>query len=338
MMFAKFSRISPREKAPALALLLLFVFFECLWPALVLAHNNEIVHVACSYSSDRGSLTIQSADLALASSPLAQKNLKIKVVWPAEKGVYPLLLWSHGVTSTPDVYPALIDHWVGHGYIVIAVRHRDSREIPQKDRAVSFKNWQERPKEVSFVLDQLSAIEKAIPDLSGKIDHHRIAAGGYSFGGQTALLLAGAGQKDGIYLKDDRVQAVIAISPAGPRDFFHPSSYTTIAIPMLVTAGTRDTAKYPDKLLGRGWRWHTSPYYFSRRGDKYLAVATLARHDYRGIETTAPDQESLYIEALQRLTLGFLDLYLKAAQNARADLRPLRVFGETCGIIRFFRR
>lgn len=338
MMFAKFSRISPREKAPALALLVLFVFCGCLCPALVLADNNEIVHAVCFHPSDRGPLTIQSTDLALASPPLVQKNLKIKVTWPAEKGVYPLLLWSHGMTATPDVYPALIDHWVSHGYSVMAVRHRDSREIPQKDRAVSFENWQERPKEVSFILDQLSVIEKAIPDLSGKIDQHHIAAGGYSFGGQTALLLAGAGQKDGIHLRDDQVQAVIAISPAGPRDFFHPSSYTTIATPMLVTAGTRDTAKYPDQFLGRGWRWHTSPYYFSRRGDQYLAVATLACHDYRGIEATAPDQESLYVEALQRLTLDFLNLYLKAAQNARADLRPLRVFGETCGIIRFFRR
>jgi len=284
-----------------------------------------------------GSLTPQTTTVMLPHPPSRQENLKIVITRPKEAGIYPLVLWSHGVTSTPDVYPSLINVWASHGYIIIAPRHRDSREIPEDTRAYAFENWQERPQEVSFILDQLPIIESMVPDLVNKIDLRHIAAGGYSFGGQTALLLAGAGQKENLDFKDNRIQAVIAISPAGPRDFFHPSSFITVDTPLLVTAGTRDTAKYPDRLLGQGWRWHTSPY-FCKGGDKYLAVATLAQHDYDGIEKVAAGQESPYVQALQMLTLDFLNVYLKDDRAAKFALRPLHVFITTGGIIRFFRR
>lgn len=330
--FAKFSRLLQVKEA------LLFFVMSCLYVAPRLAKGERSLNAPNTPLANFGSLTPQSTIVMLPHPPSRQENLKIIITRPQEVGIYPLILWSHGVTSTPDVYPSLIDYWVSHGYIVIAPRHRDSREIPEDTRAYSFENWQERPQEVSFILDQLPIIGSIVPDLVNKIDLRHVAAGGYSFGGQMALLLAGAGQKENLDFKDNRIQAVIAISPAGPRDFFHPSSFTTIDTPLLVSAGTRDTAKYPDRLLGQGWRWHTSPYFFAKGGDKYLAVATLAQHDYDGIEKVSAGQESPYVQALQMLTLDFLNVYLKDDRAAKFALSPLPVFTTTCGIIRFFKR
>lgn len=330
--FAKFSRLLQVKEA------LLFFVMSSFYGAPLLAKADRNLSVPNTPLENFGSLTPQTTTVMLPHPPSRQENLKIVITRPKEAGIYPLVLWSHGVTSTPDVYPSLINVWASHGYIIIAPRHRDSREIPEDTRAYAFENWQERPQEVSFILDQLPIIESMVPDLVNKIDLRHIAAGGYSFGGQTALLLAGAGQKENLDFKDNRIQAVIAISPAGPRDFFHPSSFITVDTPLLVTAGTRDTAKYPDRLLGQGWRWHTSPYFFAKGRDKYLAVATLAQHDYDGIENVAAGQESPYVQALQRLTLDFLNAYLKDDRAAKFALRPLHVFITTGGIIRFFRR
>ena len=52
-------------------------------------------------------------------------------------------------------------------------------------------NTTNRPKDVSFVLDQLTKLNAGDTDLKGKLDLQKVGVAGHSYGGHTVLALAG---------------------------------------------------------------------------------------------------------------------------------------------------
>lgn len=93
---------------------------------------------------------------------------------------------------------ALAEFWAEHGYICLMPTHGDSPRLrglttldeSQREQAIQasvydWKNWQERPADVSFLLDSLADLEQEVPALEGRIDRLRVGMAGFSLGGHT---------------------------------------------------------------------------------------------------------------------------------------------------------
>jgi predicted dienelactone hydrolase len=102
-------------------------------------------------------------------------------------GRFPLLMLSHGNTGTPLALHDLATSLARKGFVVVAVFHPGDNYLDHS-RLGSLSNLYGRPLQIS------EAISAALidPMLSPYISARRVGVIGYSAGGETALILAGA--------------------------------------------------------------------------------------------------------------------------------------------------
>ncbi len=109
-------------------------------------------------------------------------------------GQYPLVLLSHGWGGNYDRMAWLGAGLAERGAVVLAVNHPGST-TRDFDSATAMNHWT-RAQDLSAALDHLLAD----PGLAPLIDESRIYAAGFSYGGWTALSLAGVrGSRDGFF-------------------------------------------------------------------------------------------------------------------------------------------
>jgi predicted dienelactone hydrolase len=115
---------------------------------------------------------------------------------------YPLVLYSHGLGSSPAeaVDTGLVQALVSHGFVVAAMRHSTD---------LSPNSFVDRPLDVLFTLNSLAALDEG--ELVGMIDTDRVGVTGWSSGGYSAMVAAGA------RLNPRAIQALLA-SPFNPGD------------------------------------------------------------------------------------------------------------------------
>jgi predicted dienelactone hydrolase len=258
------------------------------------------------------------------------KDLRVRINHPQGGGPYPLVVFSHGAWGSKDGHVMLTELWASHGYVTVQPDHADSRALGVKvgDRTV-FRDWQERPADVSFILDSLAEIEQKVPALKGRIDARRIGVSGHSYGANTAQLVGGAraflGGRDKSFA-DPRVTAVALLSGQGPGEMLTEESWEDFTKPLLVMTGSRDG---PTRT-GQPAEWRKKPYELSPPGDKYLMWVEGMDHGFGGVSGQTgglvkfqanPD----HIKFTKIATLAFWDAYLKEDREALAYLRSDRL-------------
>ncbi|MCE0538602.1 chlorophyllase [Kineosporia rhizophila] len=280
-----------------------------------------------AFPTTRASGPAASATLSLKplvlSAPLRGTDLHVRVIAPTTGTELPVVLFAHGFGSDLDGYAPLVDHWASGGFAVIQATHLDSQRmrLPADDPRRPHL-WCHRVQDMRRILDELAALEAAVPGLSGRLDRGRIVAAGHSFGGQTAGLLVGLRVTDpqtGVAedLSDDRVMASIQLATAGQggdelTPFAHEhlpwlrdQDFSHITAPGLVVAGDQDDLP----LTTRGPAWTADPYTLSR-GDKSLLTVRGGEHflggisGYRSAETT--DENPDRVALVQQVTLAYL--------------------------------
>jgi predicted dienelactone hydrolase len=111
-------------------------------------------------------------------------------------GPYPLTVWSHGNAGTRYYAVYLQEHLASHGFVVIAIEHignagRDSMvDLETLSQQMGLYAIQ-RPLDVTATIDFAESLT-ADGEMQGMVDLQRVAAMGLSFGGYTALAMAGA--------------------------------------------------------------------------------------------------------------------------------------------------
>ena len=188
-------------------------------------------------------------------------------------GKFPLILLSHGTGGGRSDQEWLAQALVENGFIVAAVDHWGNtyeNKIPKE-----FVHPWERPLDISFVLTALLAD----PSVGQMIDRNRIGVAGFSYGGSTVLMLAGAlvdyptmiqryktvdrkeldlPEMPGMIallddsvlltrinhlpvLKDPRIRAFFAISPGMGPGFVSPTQMTAIDKPVFIIGSQSDS-------------------------------------------------------------------------------------------------
>ncbi|MCZ4095338.1 chlorophyllase [Streptomyces sp. So13.3] len=266
-------------------------------------------------------------------------DLELRVSAPVTGSELPVILLSHGQgysnhLSSLNGYAPLVNFWAAHGFVVIQPTHLSSRTLtldPATPGAPLF--WRSRAEDMKLVLDRLDAIEAAVPQLRGRLDHSKVAVAGHSMGGHTASLLLGArltDPQDGteVNLAEPRIKAGVLLAAPGRGgdaltesvaenlSFFVTTDFSAMTTPTLVVAGDKDASAH---LTVRGPDWHADPYVLSP-GPKALLTLFDAEHGLGGVsgydvaETT--DENPERVAAVQRLTWAYLRTELYPGDSA----------------------
>lgn len=123
---------------------------------------------------------VSPTTLGLFTLPLAEEA-------PAVAGRHPLLVISHGNGGTPLALRDLVLALARRGFVVITLVHPGDN-LHDQSRLGALSNLYGRPLQVSEAISAALADERLAPLL----DPRRIGVIGYSAGGETALILAGA--------------------------------------------------------------------------------------------------------------------------------------------------
>ncbi len=152
-------------------------------------------------------------------------------------GPFPMVLFSHGNNGIRIQSFFFAAHLASHGYVVASPDHRGNTFVDTLLGIVDPNVAANRPLDMSFVLDQFLAYDSE-PDnfFADAVDPARLGASGHSFGGYTALALAGGAGPAGTFT-DPRVKAIMPQAPAAP---FGDAFFTSIHIPTLLVGGSLD--------------------------------------------------------------------------------------------------
>lgn len=225
--------------------------------------------------------------------------MPVRIYAPSTAGRHPVVVFSHGIGEDRDSYTWLGQALAAHGYVAVHVTHFGSdKSVLQRgwwrlyQEVQKPENWIARPRDISFVLDELAKRDD--------VDMTRVAVAGHSAGAFTALAVAGMRTKDGGSFRDPRVKAAVAMSMPKMGDVVPPGGYDSIAVPVLHMTGTRDWS-----LVWRTLPRHRRiPFEQTHAHGQYLVTLPRVGHN----TFSNPDEPAHALMA--QLTIGFLDAEL----------------------------
>ncbi|MBC7172727.1 MAG: hypothetical protein H5U40_09885 [Polyangiaceae bacterium] len=173
---------------------------------------------------------------------LPSRTLEVAIWYPASArgtgtslasgGAFPLVVYSHGLSSFNSEGSKLAGHLASRGYVVMAPGFPLSRL--GADGGPTVIDIANQPGDVSFVIDfALASSAEGDHLLEGAIDPERIAAVGLSLGGLTTLLATYHAT-----LRDPRIDVAAAMAP--PASFLGEAFYDTRIAPLLLLSGDID--------------------------------------------------------------------------------------------------
>ena len=141
-------------------------------------------------------------------------------------GPYPIVLFSHGLSSQPNDYAELLTAWARAGFVVAAPIYPHTSYGTADLNTYDIAN---QPADASAVLTQLLALNGGGDPLSGHLDAGRVGAAGHSAGGITTAGLFSAA-------RDARLKAGLLLAGTD----FRSAPFTGAPAALLMVHGTRD--------------------------------------------------------------------------------------------------
>ncbi len=162
-------------------------------------------------------------------------------------GPHPLLIWSHGRTATRSSYGLLCEAIAARGFVVVAPEHAgDALADWLSGRfADDDTNERDRVADTRVVLDAVFEPDGPLQTVAAGVDPDRVAAAGHSYGGFTALSLAGAPTPDRRLRAVAGLQSLTRTIPDAVLE--------RIEIPTLLVVGARDATTPPHTDADRAW-------------------------------------------------------------------------------------
>ncbi|MBD2232335.1 alpha/beta hydrolase [Phormidium tenue] len=226
-------------------------------------------------------------------APGGHRQLYIDVVRPRSwRGQAPVMVFSHGLTSSPEARHQWASHLASHGIVVVLPQHpgSDRQQVADFQAGLSsdvfeVQEFIDRPLDITFVLDELERLNPT--EFEGRLKLDQVGVGGHSLGGYTALAVAGAEinfdhlqevcDSNFIYLntslllqcqalelpretyrfRDPRVNSVLLVNPVNS-SVFGPEGLAAVTVPVMVIAGSHDPATPAVFEQFRTFPWYTT--------------------------------------------------------------------------------
>ena len=177
----------------------------------------------------------------------------------APDGPYPLVVYTHGSGGLRYIASYYTESIASYGYIVAAPDHTGNTAADrllgsEAEFDVTALN---RPNDVEAVINaMLDPTSTETAGFVAAVDPDSIAVTGHSFGGFTALAVAGGYENPlGSFVADGRVDAIIPLAPAtgdGTR-LMSDAGLESIQVPTLVMVGTKDSTTPVEPNVTRIW-------------------------------------------------------------------------------------
>jgi predicted dienelactone hydrolase len=219
----------------------------------------------------------------------------------------PLIVISHGLGSDRNSFAYLAQHLASYGFAVAVPEHpgSDANQLQAlfqglAARVTRPREFIDRPLDITYLLNELERLSRSDPAFEGRLNLQEIGVVGQSYGGYTALALAGAKlnfpqlqtncpalddslnlslvlqclalqlPKQSYNLADPRIKAAIAIDPVDS-SIMGQSGLSQIQIPTMIVAGSADTVApaLPEQI--QPFTWLTTP-------NKYLVLIDGGTH------------------------------------------------------------
>lgn len=255
------------------------------------------------------------------------------------EGVYPVVLFSHGLGGSREVAGYFGEHLAENGYIVVYMQHHGSdREVwreytGNREEAISAlvnslsqpSNALNRFQDIPFVLDELERLNSEAGWLQGHLDLENIGMAGHSYGAKSTMVAVG--EKMGrlqLSFSDDRISAGIVLSPNISRAGVNlDTAYSDVNVPLLHITGTEDRSPLPWQE-GIDPIRRTEPYENIDFSDQYLFILESADHmvfSGSGRSEISEIDTDRYLSAVKDAALAFFNAYLKGDNDSLEWLR-----------------
>ncbi|MGD1952032.1 MAG: alpha/beta hydrolase [Leptolyngbyaceae cyanobacterium] len=145
-----------------------------------------------------GPLAWQTQTLELQNNrPTGSRTLLVDLHLPQTSDPAPLVIISHGFGASRINFADIAEHLASYGIAVAAIEHPGSNRQQVDDllagnvsAAMAPNEFVDRPQDISYLLDHLERQTQGA--LANRFDLDKVGVMGHSFGGYTALALAGA--------------------------------------------------------------------------------------------------------------------------------------------------
>lgn len=302
----------------------------------------------------KGQFTVKDKQ-TLKIFDLARNRLLLTDVYlPNVSTAAPVIVISHGVGSDSGNFEYLANHLASYGFAVIVPNHpgSDAKQLRslldgRASEAAKPQEFVDRPLDVKHVLDELEMRNKSDSRFKGRLNLQQVGVIGQSFGGYTALALAGAkinfqqlgkdctkqALKDSwnlslllqcqalqlpknqdYKLRDERVKAAIALNPI-TSSIFGEAGLKEIQTPVMIVGSSDDTiapALY-EQILPFSWITNTQKYLVVLEGGTHFSTIGESKSSNQQVGLPSeivgdnPAQARRYISTL---SLPFFETYV----------------------------
>ena len=260
-------------------------------------------------------------------------NVAVDAAPRAEDGPYPLLVFSHGYGGGGLGAVFFTAALAARGWIVVCPDHHD------RHFAVRIRTGQERDLDRHGFLQHAKEIAAAGPGDRGKylyrldemrfvldgmfasdpfgklIDRDRLAVGGHSFGGYTALGLSGAIKER----HDPRIKAILLFSTGAGGYLFREDELAAVQIPSMLFMGEREEnqprgSKTMSELSAKIFRNVSSPKYFLElKGGNHFSFNNRFADNRRTRLLSGTEKQ---FELIRRYSIAFLEKHVAGRKDS----------------------
>jgi len=272
---------------------------------------------------------------------------------------FPVIVISHGLGSDRNTFRYLAQQLASYGFAVAVPEHPNSNAeqlrslLNGRARAVTPpREFINRPLDVSYLLDVLAQLDRA--DSSFALNLQQVGVVGHSYGGYTALALAGAKlnfdqlQQDcqnlgetfnlslllqcrtlelprtQYNLRDKRIKAAIAINPIASA-LFGRAGLSQIKIPVTIASSSQDKVApaLPEQILPFTWLTAKNKYLLLLAGGTHFSAADKSDPDTEPIpipESVIGPEPALARRYLGAWSVAFFETYISGSQQYRPYL------------------